>query len=79
MKDPIEKEDWQMAVNLAQALILIDLSKRCGVSKQTDSNCNFQRCEDILKRGKSIGVEPLIGEVDTIIRALAKMPEKLAD
>jgi len=73
VKDPIEKEDWQLAVNLAQAFVLIDISKRCGGRISIDPKCDLQRCEDILSRGKSMGVEPLLGDVDTILRALIEV------
>jgi hypothetical protein len=75
LKDPEEKEDWQLAVNLAQALILIDVSKQCGGRMGIDPKCDVRRCEDILIRGKSMGFEPSLREVDTIIQALAKAPD----
>jgi hypothetical protein len=74
MQDPEAIEDWQLAVNLAQALISIDLASRYG-RMDIDPKCNIQRCEDLLSRGKSLGVEPIGRQVDTIIRALSEAPE----
>jgi hypothetical protein len=74
VKYPEEKEDWQLAVSLAQALILVNSARQHGLVG-IDPKCDIRRCEDILKRGKAIGVEPLLADVDTIIRALTEEPK----
>lgn len=73
VKDPEEKEDWQLAVSLARALILVDAARQHGLVS-ADPKCDLKRCEVIIERGKAIGVEPLLADVNTIVRALTEAP-----
>ena len=56
-RDPQTPEEWQDAVDGAQALLEIDSAKQYGLITG-GPDADVQRCEEILLYGKALGVTP---------------------
>ena len=56
-RDPQTTEEWQDAVDAAQALLEIDSAKQYGLITG-GPDADVQRCEEILLYGKAQGIYP---------------------
>lgn len=55
--DPKTPEEWQAAVDAADALISLDSARRYGLIKG-GPDVNIDRCGDIVRRGAELGYKP---------------------
>jgi hypothetical protein len=56
-REPETKGEWQDAVDAAYALLVLDAARQYGLVRGGPVP-NRERCEDILSRGKQLGIEP---------------------
>jgi len=56
-RDPQTSAEWQQAVDAAYACLALDSARHYGLVTGGPS-VDVERCEDILARGKSRGIEP---------------------
>jgi hypothetical protein len=57
LKDPQTDAEWQEAVNVAAALLLIDSGKQYGLI-QGGPAINVERCDLLLRQGAKRGIRP---------------------
>lgn len=57
MKEPQNLQEWQEAVDAAEFLIGIDSARKFGLI-ETTANIDINRCEEIIRKGKQVGVTP---------------------
>ena len=57
MREPHTTEEWQEAVDGAQFLLALDSCRQYGLI-ESDVIARVERCEEILERGKRMGVVP---------------------
>ena len=73
LKDVIERQDpagsvqWQEAVDLADALLLLDSARAYGLVSGGPA-VNIERCDDILKRGHDLGFRPTKDAIKRLLR-----------
>ena len=56
-RDPQTPEEWQEAVDAAHFCLLVDSCRQYGLI-DTDMVIDQARCEDLLARGKRLGITP---------------------
>ncbi len=56
--DPSTPAEWQEAANGASFFLLVDSAKQYGLLTG-GPQINAERCDDILRRAKAIGIQPL--------------------
>lgn len=66
MRNPTTSGEWQQAVNLASALLLIDSAKQYGLV-HGGPEIDVPRCEELLQRGRELQVLPVKAGVDAAI------------
>lgn len=64
---PSTPEEWQTAVDAANALLIIDAAKAYGLVTGGPM-VNIERCEDILAQGLSRGIRPRQGSAEEFTR-----------
>lgn len=57
MTDPQTPKEWQEAVDSANFLLMLDSARMYGLV-EGGPEIDEDRCEEILKRGKSLGYTP---------------------
>lgn len=57
MVDPETPEQWQVAVDWAELLLMVDSARQFGLIKG-GPRVNISRCESILKLGANRGITP---------------------
>jgi len=57
MHDPKTRDEWQDAVDGAQGALTLDACRQYGLVTG-GPKVNADRCADILKRGKAMGIVP---------------------
>lgn len=57
MKDPTTPEEWQEAVDQANLLLALDSCKQYGLL-EGGPKINFDRCVELLEKGKALGYIP---------------------
>lgn len=57
-KEPMNADDWQEAVDLAEFMLLIDSARLYGLVEVGQLGINADRCDQILKRGAKLGFRP---------------------
>lgn len=70
-KRPDTPAEWQEAVDLADAMLVVH-SARCYGLIAGGPKIDPDRCDDLLREARSRGFRPRPDEVDRIIAALAK-------
>jgi hypothetical protein len=68
LAEPRSPEEWQTAVDAADALLHIHSAAAYGLIKGAPS-INLERCEQLLEAGHQRGVTPSAGNVERYIRA----------
>jgi hypothetical protein len=61
MVDPSTREEWQEAVNAADFLLRLESARLYGLIEGGPVP-DIERCEDIIQRGKVLGVVPQLEE-----------------
>jgi hypothetical protein len=64
---PRNPDEWQEAVDLAEALLAVDSAEQYGLV--TGPKVNTERCELILRSGAQLGYRPHADAIDHFIRA----------
>jgi hypothetical protein len=72
-KDPHTPEEWRDAVDAAEAYLLLESARMYGLVRGGPV-INVDRCEQLLRAGKSLGYTPHRKGVDRLIAELAKPP-----
>ncbi len=67
--DPQTPEQWQSAVDAAHGFIMIDSARRYRLITGGPS-VNLARCEEILRRGRGMGIQPSPDAVDRLVAQL---------
>ena len=67
--EPSSPGAWQLAVDSCHVLLLIDSARQYGLIKGGPV-ANVERCEDILKRGKTMGYVPSEPGISFAIKGL---------
>lgn len=75
--DPTTLEEWQNAVNAAQALLAIESARAYGLITGGPA-ANVDRCEDLLDRGRSLGIVPSADAVERWVGGLCGDGAKLS-
>jgi hypothetical protein len=57
MRDPQTPEEWQEAVNGACVMLMVDSARQYGLVFG-GPEVNVERCDELLARGKQLGVVP---------------------
>lgn len=76
-KEPKTNGEWQDAVNLAEAALHLDSARKYGLVTG-GPGVNVERCEEILKRGKALGILPQADCVEKFIAATMHSPPSSA-
>lgn len=66
--EPITDEQWQEAVDMAHACILLDAATKYGLVTG-GPRINVERCQELLDRGKARGTFPRPDAVERFIRS----------
>jgi hypothetical protein len=61
MPDPTTPEEWQLAVNAAYFCLLVDSCRQYGLI-EGGPTFNLARAEELLARGRALGVTPQLEE-----------------
>jgi len=72
-RDPRTREEWQEAVDLAEAALRIDSAKKYGLITGGPA-IDVGRCETILAQGKLRGLAPIEAHVERYVLAFAGAP-----
>lgn len=67
MRDRRTPEEWQQAVDGAEALLLIDSARQYGLITGGPV-VDVERCSEILKQGAARGIKPAADCVDRFFR-----------
>jgi hypothetical protein len=67
-REPQTPAEWQEAVDIAEACLLLDASRQYGLVVG-GSPVNVARCEEVLRRGRELGVTPAADCVDKFVLA----------
>jgi len=70
-RDPRTNEEWQEAVDEADFYLHLDASVKYGMVSYT-GQINVGRCEEILTRGRAVGVTPSPDSVERVFRRLTR-------
>jgi hypothetical protein len=68
-RDPETPDEWQEAVNAAEFLTGLDSARQYGLITG-GPRIDLQRCEEILRRGETLGYTP--ASLDTLISTFVK-------
>lgn len=68
--EPSTPEQWQEAIDLANFFLHLDAARQYGLI-QGGPEVNIERCEEILERGRVLGIEPAPGSLERITRIYA--------
>jgi hypothetical protein len=55
-RNPRSRAEWQEAVNAAEFCLMVDSCEQYGLI--TGPKINAERCQEILERGKTLGILP---------------------
>ncbi len=72
MKEPANQAEWQDAVDLAHSAQLILAARAYGLITG-GPELNEQRCEELLERGRKLGVVPSAFANTKLVRALTTL------
>lgn len=67
-RDPRTREEWQEAVDSADALLHLDAARKYGFVTG-GPRINLERCAEIVERGQAMGVTPSPGNVERFVAA----------
>jgi glycine/serine hydroxymethyltransferase len=70
MKNPTTAQEWQQAVDAAEAWLVMDSAKSCGLIAG-GPRIDVERCEEILGEGKRLGFYPK----DRVIELVKELKE----
>ena len=71
MVDPQTPAEWQEAVDIAEAAIVLDAARKYQLVTGGPA-VNLARCEEILLRGLELGITPAADCVDRFVAAQAR-------
>ena len=71
--DPVTPEEWQTAVDLADALLAMDSARQYGLITGGPA-IDTERAAEILAAGKARGFRPLPDSAERVIGALLAAP-----
>lgn len=71
MTDPENPEQWQEAVDLAEAMLQIDSARQYGLITG-GPRVDAERCAELLARGAELGYRPDREAVDAVIGEFAR-------
>lgn len=75
--EPITPEEWQVAVDGANAMLVIVRARAYGfIVPEAGPKINVERCEQMLARGKALGYHPQRAVVEEFARGFAKDGEE---
>lgn len=74
MEDPKTREEWQEAVDEASFYLHLDASIKYGMVTYEGAKINRARCEELLERGRAVGVVPAPDAVERVLRTKLKPP-----
>jgi hypothetical protein len=57
IREPKTPAEWQDAVDCAEFYLLVDSAEQCGLIKGGPV-VDLSRCEEILKKGRKLGIYP---------------------
>lgn len=66
-QDPTGSVQWQEAVDLADALLMLDSARAYGLVTGGPA-VNIERCDEILKRGHDLGFRPTKDAIKRLLR-----------
>lgn len=67
-RDPETREQWQDAVDAAEALLHFDSARQYGLIVG-GPQVNVERCAELLRRGAELGIYPAPDAVERLARA----------
>jgi hypothetical protein len=67
-EDPVTFDEWQEAVNLAEAAIAVDSARVCGTARGGPS-VNLARARELLRRGRALGIHPAPDAIRRFMKA----------
>lgn len=70
VRDPRTREEWQQAVDAAEALMRVDAAKQYGLI-EGGPDVDQERCRELLEKGQKRGFRPREDAVEQIILDLA--------
>jgi len=73
-RDPKTPAEWQTAVNIAEACLLVDSARQYGLITGGPV-VDVARCDQILTEGRARGIVPSKSGVDAYIQAFASAGE----
>ena len=71
-KDPKTREEWQEAVDAMQACLTFDAARRQGAIRNKGPLIDTERCKEIIKRGRRIGIVPRREAVEKLLTLMAR-------
>jgi hypothetical protein len=72
---PTTPEEWQNAVDAAEALLHMESARMYGLVKG-GPGVNVERCEELLKAGRRKGIRPRRNCVERLVGELNGQPKK---
>lgn len=69
MRNPHNKAEWQDAVDAAEACLLLESARLYGLVEGGPA-VDVKRCEEILRRGRQLGVAPAADCVERFLKEL---------
>ena len=70
-RDPQTREEWQAAVDAAHACLCLDSARQYGLVKGGPA-VDARRCEEILERGREMGIFAGEDAVERLVREAAE-------
>lgn len=67
-REPVTREQWQEAVDAANAVLTIDAARQYGLITGGPLP-DYERCEQIIERGKAMGITPRPGSAEALALA----------
>jgi DNA helicase HerA-like ATPase len=71
MRTPKTKDEWQEAVDLAEGCLALDAARQYGLIVGGPI-VDFDRCCNILKRGRLRGIDPSEDAIERVAREFIK-------
>ncbi len=72
MRNPINRSEWQDAVDLADFFITLDSARQYGLV-EGGPKVNLERCEELLAAGSKRGIVPRPDAIDRCLAGLGKV------
>jgi hypothetical protein len=78
MRNPRTVQEWEDAVDAAQALLLLDSARRYGLVTGSP-RVNVARCEALLKQGRKQGYRPRAETLHRLLLELEGISREMRD